>query len=150
MRKIFIEDEIDLHKLLQEHPEIVFPHGECHTIKREIKNSNSTRIKLELNCENKKYILEIKNRKIKRDDLLQAIRYKIEAAEKAEVILIGKKPKEEILRESEKWGIKIITLGEEIPKTIKICESCRKAYNGTKDKCPYCNNTTITQIYILK
>ncbi|MHA1664431.1 MAG: hypothetical protein ACTSVW_01190 [Candidatus Njordarchaeales archaeon] len=148
MRRKKILDEEDLHKIVMDYPEIFIGDNNIIDIQHEVWKSDRSRIDIIITTKRAKYILEIKNRKIKYEDILQLKRYLIDikAREDFIAILIGREIKDNLRDFANKLGIKVLIIGKDVPEKLKVCGICKKAYSYNLNKCPKCNSANIQLI----
>ncbi|MHA1609425.1 MAG: endonuclease NucS domain-containing protein [Candidatus Njordarchaeales archaeon] len=149
-RRILAEE--DLHKLFFEHPYLLIntTGEEILEIEHEYLISPNSIVDLYIKTNVTTYLVEIKDEKITKRDVMQALKYKLEFDRGySKVIIVGYGISQEAYELAQKRGIQIMIIGREIPSKLKVCDNCRKAYNANEPICPYCNNSSVMETILL-
>lgn len=110
----------------------------------EFRESEKSRVDIIIEGENKHYIVEIKNRELTYDDVMQARRYILESKNNNVVgVIVGRSIKEELRRLAENLGLKVFIIGENIPRQLKICGDCKHPYPYHLKSCPKCGSKIV-------
>ena len=159
-KKIMYEE--DLHEIFFRYPYLIIdePASIINTI-HEYKLDSSSIPDIYIETKNEKYYCEVKLGKLKEKDLYQAIRYfntingnieknKIKDDKEFSVILIGMNISNQLENKAEKKNIHVKIIGRNILESIKICKTCRKAYDSKELKCIFCKSEEVLEIITLK
>lgn len=156
-KKVMFEE--DLHEIFYRYPYLIINETESiiKTIHEYILDSNSIP-DIYIETETKRYYCEIKLGNLKEKHLYQAIRYfnTIQSLDEKQefknfsIILIGMHISSYLEEKAYNRGIKIMIIGKDIPKSIKICKKCRKAFDFNNSNCPFCKTNEIIEIITLK
>lgn len=155
-RKVMFEE--DLHDIFVEHPYLLVDEKPIIKIVHEYKLNENSIPDIMIKTGANAYFFEVKNSKLNESHLFQAQRYQNYLKDNEDcpdyknylVTLIGTGISDILTKKAEKHGIKIKTIGKSIPKQLKICRNCRKAYDSVLPKCFYCSSQEILEIITLK
>ncbi len=159
-KKVMFEE--DLHKIFYRFPYLLIdkPVSIINTIHEYKLDSNSIP-DIYIETLNEKYYCEIKLGHLREPDLYQAIRYlntvkahieisKVKDHKKILILLIGMKISSHLEFDAEKKKILVKIVGRNIPESIKICKTCRRAYDSKENYCNFCNSEEYLEVITLK
>ena len=145
MRIKKILDEESLHELFFQHPHLLVGIDETIVEKHhEFVIDQDSIVDLYIITDTAEYIIEIKDEKIKRKDVVQALRYKFKLSERKnlKVFIVGYGISRDAFEYAKQQNIHVKIIGTNIPMLLSICNYCRKAYDAKRSECPYCKHTS--------
>jgi len=148
-----ILDEEDLHELFFQHPHLLIGIGETIVEKHhEFMIDQDSIADLYIKTNTGEYVVEIKDEKIKRKDVVQALRYKLKLSKRRnlKVFIVGYDISHDAFEYAKQLNIHVKIVGKNIPILLSVCNYCRKAYDANKSECPYCNHTSRLAIIDLR
>ena len=137
-------DEEDLHELFFQHPHLLIGVNETIVEKQhEFMIDKDSIADLYIRTDTSEYVVEIKDRRIKRRDVMQALRYKLKlrGRKNLKVLIVGCSVSHDAFEYAKQQNIYVRIIGTDIPLLLSICNYCRKAYDARRPKCPYCSCT---------